>query len=282
MSWTNEDLRCKIDIIILTDPTRHPEKLDNLLAGLCVENQERVKAVLRDSWAFNMVERETWLTNAVVDSNFESIAVLMSYGAKPLKVCPLKNNLCAFDMLARHYHAQNRPRFYFLATLLNVGIPSNRNTGGYIAHNDHLFGSRPDDFFPDFDPNSGHEIYLFNADTALTFAVKNYLPYCVHWLIYGRGADVVQRSRNGMSLVALALECFPERPPITAPSMEHSLWAEKLEKWKKIIKILCEKGVSIPYSEYSQWNVLYGEGFEIYCNIISFNTKNKIKLLYNS
>ena len=264
MSWTNEDLKHKIDSI-LYHSTRNPEELDTLLAFLSVGNKERVIDVVRNSWALNMVDRETWLTKAVFESDFEIIAILMSYGADPLKVCPLKDNLCAFDMLATHYHAQNRPRFHFLATLLNVGIPPNTTRGGFIARDDHLFGVSANAFLLELDPASGREFFrLDNADTPLAFAVKNYLPYCVRWLIYGREAAV---DESHMNLLKVALECFPKRPPDTAHSIEHRLWAEKLEKWKMILSILCKAGVSISESEYLRWREQYGEAFKIYWSI---------------
>jgi hypothetical protein len=227
---------------------RPPEDLDDLLASysgrsladwLQADNPQQAANqqlhVVINGWVPGKDKRHTWLTEAVHDQKMEMMAILLFYGADPNKVCPLRSNLTAFDDCWAHRHAQNRDRFYFLATLLNNGRIPYPRPFGTMVHNDHLVGQDPDAPLPVFNRDTREEEISPEYDTALTFAVKQNLPFCVRWLVRGRGADVSVKNGNGFAPLEVAMQYFP-KPPRTPYDRwtDHKNYELNLERWKEM------------------------------------------------
>lgn len=247
---------------------RNPEILERVLATH--GNRNEAKEVVRNEWAQNESFRHTWLTRAVSALDFEIIAILMSYGADPFKVCTGRQDLCAFDDIISHYHARHRPQFHFLATLLNVGVPSSR---GYMIRDDHLFGRDPNAFLPTLVGED--EVVLPDADTPLTFAVKNNLPYCIRWLIYGRRANVNVPNVCGITPLETTLQCFPKRPLPNDTNINHEIWDKNFAKWNHIVLVLYQGGGgSTLYTFFYLWEHKYPEAFRCLLTALELRISN--------
>jgi hypothetical protein len=230
--------------IVLTN--RPPEDLDELLASYSERSlsdllptdrllaASQLHAVI-NGWVRNKEGCHTWLTDFVHDQKFEFMAILLFYGADPNKVCPQRHNGTAFIDCWIHHHAQDRDRFHFLATLLNNGRIRHSISFVDMMHNQHLVGQDPDAQLSVLNRETGTEVIPDNYDTALTFAVKRNLPFCVRWLVHGRGADVSVKNGNGFAPFEVAMQYFPE-PPRTPDDRrsDHKKYELELGRWKEM------------------------------------------------
>ena len=146
--------------------------------------------IIKYSFNVGSMEQENTLLRMAVSSYYpEAIAILMYYGADPLQKGRRSDALSPFDTAFSHHHAQNRDRFHFLVTLLNDGITEENRANHYIKTNDFLLGKEVDAPLKTLD-DDGNEIVPSQWQTALTYAVANNFPYCIRWLLMGRGANV--------------------------------------------------------------------------------------------
>ena len=170
------------------------------------ENTEIIKV----SFNVGSMEQENTLLRMAVSYYYpEAIAILMYYGADPLQKGQRSDALSAFDTAFSHHHAQNRDRFHFLVTLLNDGITSENRANHYMIRNDYLLGKEVDAPLKTLDDN-GNEIVPKLWQTALTYAVANNYPYCIRWLLMGRGADVNKPDGYDLTPILHAMQKYEE------------------------------------------------------------------------
>ena len=173
------------------------ERLDNLLKA---QPPARLAKAMR-SWATGEENKNTWLTNAVHSRNFEIVAILLYHGADAHQPCPRRDGLTAFDGAFTHYHAQRRPWFYLMATLLNnKDVPPDR---ARLFKDDHLMGADPDTLLLDVSAQ-GEESE--GSNTPLTMAIREGLPYTVRYLVERRNCDIrVRDARDNMLPIEIAM-----------------------------------------------------------------------------
>jgi hypothetical protein len=144
-------------------------------------------------------------------------------------------------------------------TLLNNGIPADRPYG-FMRRDDHLMGLDPNKPLLEVNSADGTEYIPENWDTALTFAVKNRLPYCARWLIEGRGASVSNVNGEGISPLEVAMRTFPKRPkPPSDTLVFQKRWIKDMYLWTQLVRKLVYRGRS--EIEYEQWSQLYPDAF---------------------
>ena len=260
--------------ILLTN--RPPEVLDELLGSYSerslsdwlptdrLQAANQLHAVI-NGWVPGKDGRHTWLTDFVHDQKFEFMAILLFYGADPNKVCPLRENFTAFDGC---WHAPNRNKYKFLATLLNNGrIPYPRPFGGFMP-NDHLLGKDPNAPLTAFNTDTREEEIPPNYDTALTFAVKGKLPFCVRWLVHGRRADVSVKNGDGFAPLEVAMQCFPKPPRTPDDSRtDHKKYELDLGRWKEMAFTLSLADTSskvVNEKNIKRWERKYPDAFMFY------------------
>jgi hypothetical protein len=268
-----------------TDTNRSPEDLDDLLASYSGRSladwlqadtpqqasNQRLPVVI-NGWVPGKDRRHTWLTEAVQNQKMEFIAILLFYDADPNKACPLRSNFTAFDDCWAHRHAQNRDRFYFLATLLNNGRNPYPRPFGSMMHNDHLVGQDPDAPLLVFNRETRQEEIPAEYDTALTFAVKHNLPFCVRWLVDGRGADISVKNGNGLAPLEVAMQCLPEPPRTPSDSwIIHENYEVNLGRWKEMVITLERadtRSVIVNENNLKRWKRQYPEAFRFFYGIM--------------
>jgi hypothetical protein len=239
------------------------DSLDAFLARY--ENSRELYGALH-SWMRSKEMRHTWLTEAVTSQSCEIIAILLYYGADPQQRCPGRENQNAFDGGFLHYLPRYTTIFYFIMTLLNNGLVEGDNIHGYVRPNAHLIGLNPNAPLPDCS-REGAEFIPPNWDTALTYAVQNKLPFCVRWLILGRGADVRVKNGEGFAPLEVALRCFPKRPAAPYDGlMYQERWENDLRLWRQIISALVLFGK--PDIEAEKWRLIYREAYAFFTDLV--------------
>jgi hypothetical protein len=249
-----------------------PERLDDVLHFFRERNHSDMLQAVMNGWVRGKEGRHTWLTEAVHDTKFEIVAILLFYGADPNKACPLRENRTAFDGCWSHRHAQNRDRFHFMATLLNNGrIPFPRPFG-HMMLNDHLVGQNPNAPLPVINTDTQLEEIPDHYDTALTFAVKHSLPLCVRWLIHGRGADVRVRNGDGLAPLELAMQQFPKSPRAPCDHrIDYESYELNLGRWKQMALLLTAADVNgevVCARNIERWRNLYPEPLAFYKGVM--------------
>ena len=166
-----------------------------------------------------------------------------------------RHNGCAFESAWQHYHAQNRPLFYMLATMLNSSRLEGRPFG-VMQRDDHCLGQNVDAPLPDLYEHA--EVILPNYDTALTYAVRHNLPYCTRWLIVGRGARIDVANGDGLVPFEVAMKAFPVLPPPQyATVVRHAAWEQEVKRWTDIVWTLKRAGATAR----ARWATQYPSAF---------------------